>query len=141
MTRSSVKITLIFFSFKKHSHTTPHLKKKDFPLISSTIIKNLNYINLMKKNFISTFHKIQYFKTIQDTSVGVINHQSQWTCTITPPLKPMNLPSITLDTGVFSATTCNHPPGAAHRSITTLALWRNSNFLFSWINLNADLAL
>lgn len=65
MTRSSVKITLIFFSFKKHSHTTPHLKKKNFPLISSTIIKNINYINLMKKNFISTFHKIQYFKTIK----------------------------------------------------------------------------
>lgn len=37
-------------------------------------------------------------------------------------VKPMNLPSITLDTGVFSATTCSHPPGAAQRSITTLAL-------------------
>ena len=48
---------------------------------------------------------------------------------------------MTLDTGVFSATTCNQPPGAAQRSITTRALWRNSNFLFNWINLNADLAL
>lgn len=46
-----------------------------------------------------------------------------------------------LDTGVFSAQTCNHPPGAAHKSITTREFWRNSYFLFSWISLNADRAL
>lgn len=62
MTRTSVKITLIFFSFKKHSHTTPHLKKKNFPLISSTIIKNLNYINLMKKISYLPFIKYNILK-------------------------------------------------------------------------------
>lgn len=82
-----VQLKSLLYSFHLKNILIPHLilKKKNFPLISSTIIKNINYINLMKENFISTFHKIQYFKTIQDTSVGVINHQSQWTCTITPP--------------------------------------------------------
>lgn len=85
MTRSSVKITLIFFSFKKHSHTTPHLKKKKLSFNIIHYHKKFKLYKSNEKNFISTFHKIQYFKTIQDTSVGVINHQSQWTCTIISP--------------------------------------------------------
>ena len=41
------------------------------------------------------------------------------------------VPTMRLDTGVFSATTCIHPPGAAQRSMTTRAWFKKLNFLFS----------
>ena len=51
------------------------------------------------------------------------------------------VPTMRLDTGVFSATTCIHPPGAAQRSMTTRAWFKKLNFLFSWISLKAALDL
>ena len=42
-----------------------------------------------------------------------------------------HIPTMRLDTGVFSATTCIHPPGAAQRSMTTRAWFKKLNFLFS----------
>jgi hypothetical protein len=38
--------------------------------------------------------------------------------------------------GHVLAQTCDHEPGAPHRSSTTRALLRRSYFLLSWINLN-----
>lgn len=47
------------------------------------------------------------------------------------------LPMQTEDSGRFCAATCSQPPGAAHRSTNALERCKNSNRLFSWINLNA----
>lgn len=42
-----------------------------------------------------------------------------------------------LETGICFTATCIHPPGAAHKSTSTRDFWRNSNFRFNWISLNA----
>lgn len=45
-----------------------------------------------------------------------------------------------LEIGMFCDATCNHPPGAAHKSMHTRDRCRNSYFLFNCRSLNADRA-
>ena len=52
----------------------------------------------------------------------------------------VDVPTMTLFTGMYLAATCSQPPGAAHRSIVHLAFSRKPYFLFSWINLKAERA-
>jgi len=49
----------------------------------------------------------------------------------------LNVPTITLDTGICWDATCSQPPGAAHRSMHTRDDCRNSYLRFSCSSLKA----
>ena len=69
------------------------------------------------------------------------NHTTSGISIITYLIGSRSIPMIREETGMNLAATWHQDPGAAHRSIHTLAFSRNPNFLLSWISLKADRAL